>query len=431
MRIAVAGDGIAAHLACAMLARVADVVRVPVGAGGHGLGPVGHVVTGAPAWMATDLAARVGHVPGAVATLGIAFAGWSPQQWFLPYGDVGAPLETIPFPQLIARLRSEGHGVEPGDFSLATLAARAGRLPPPDDDPRSPWSTVRPGITYPCAALATRLAALADVPVTAPLAAPPGDAPRIAALALADGTTLSADLYVDAGGGAAGIATSEWESWARWLPCTGVTSRIVASDAPPPPFPLHSATPDGWRATVALEGAIVDTAYGAGGERYDNGLRRTAWRGNRVAIGAAAGVVEPVLGHALLLAHDAVARLIGLLPAAGSDGTVEAAEYHRLTARQHERARDAAVALWATRRGSEDVPPALAHKLALYRSRGHVPMDDDDPLSRGDWAMLLDGQGERQRRVDPIAAALPGTAVMDHCRRLRAIMLRSISGDDR
>ena len=347
MRIAVAGDGIAAHLAALMLARVASVTRVPIGAGGQGLGPIGAAVVGAPDWCDADVAAAIGDVPGAVPALGLAFAGWSATPWFLPYGAVGAPLQDVPFAQIVARLRAEGRPVRTGDVSLATMAAQAGRYASRSADPRSPLSTLRPGTIYPAEALAARLAAAADragVVTSARLAAPMGAAER---LALVDGATIDADLFVDASGGAAGVAAGAWESWRDWLPCTRVASRIVADAGPARAYPLHTATPHGWQATVALDGARVETRYTAAGdgEPYENGRRAATWAGRRVAIGAAAGVIEPLFADALQLAHDAVARLIALLPAAGTDGRVEAREYHRLTAPHYDRARDAAIAL--------------------------------------------------------------------------------------
>lgn len=430
MRIAVAGDGIAAHLAALMLARVADVVRVPVGAGGHGLGPIGETVLGSPAWMESDAAGAIGAVAGMAPALGIAFAGWSAEPWFLPFGDVGASLEDVPFMQMAARLRAEGTPVRAGDFSLAAMAAQAGRFAPRADDPRSPLSTLRPGAIYPAAALAERIAALAAAAGVEQAAALAVAMNADDCLMLVDGTRLTADLFVDASGGAAGIATGEWESWRDWLPCCRMVSRRVADAGGPAPYPLHTATAFGWQAVIALPGARVETRYAAAGagEAYENGRRTRTWLGRRVAIGAAAGVIEPNLGQALQLAHDAIARLIELLPAAGSEGRAEAAEYHRLTAQQYDRARDAAVALWLTA-GRPTAPPGpeLARKLALFRRRGYLPLEDGECLSRDDWAVLLDGQGVRQQRLDPLAAALPAPAIAAHMARLRERLIQAVA----
>jgi tryptophan halogenase len=408
MKIAVHGDGIAAHLAALMLAGAGQtVVRVPVGNADHGLGPIGAAVVGLPDWHATEIAAAIGWVPGGAFTLGIAFAGWGPDNWFWPFGDAGAPLSDIPFAQVAARARTDGQRLALADFALAAVAAREERFAPASPDPRSPLSTLGPGITYPADALATRLATMAH------------------AAGVQTGDAADADLHVEASGNAA-----EWESWHHWLPCNRVAARRVVSDRPPPPYPLHTATADGWRAHVALDGSLCETIHSVDGpgSPYTNGIRREPWRGTFVAIGAAAAVVEPVLGTALLQAHDDVARLIDLLPHDPANAKVEAAEYNRLTRARAEAIRDAAVALWATnaRTGEplwdaarDHAPPALAHRLALYRSRGHLSPAEHDPLSRAEWSYLLDGQGLRPRRLDPRAAAIPLAEATAHCARIR------------
>lgn len=435
VHVAVVGDGVAAALAAAVLARAgAAVTRVPTGDGDIGLGPFGRAVLGPPDWQASEVAEAIGPVPGAVFALGIAFAGWGPggDAWFLPFGDVGAPLGAIPFLQVASRLRAQGHTVRLADFSLAALAAQAERFAPPSPDPRSPLSTLAMGIHYPADALARALGRLSGVRPTAPLADIAVADGRVAALTLADGGRIEADLFVDATGESArliGRLGSAWESWRDWLPCDRAATDATAEPLPPPPYAFHVAGPQGWTATVPLDGVRVETRFTVGGEgaRYENGLRRQAWRGNCVAVGAAAGMVDPVLGAPLLLALRQVERLAALLPHA-PDHAVEAAEYDRLTASELERARDAAVALWATNgrvgeplwdAARDRAPEQLDWKLQLYRSRGRVPLYDDELLSRADWTVILDGQGLRPRRLDPLASTVGDEQLFTHAARLR------------
>lgn len=412
MRIAVHGDGIVAHLAALMLVRAGQsVTRVPTGTGDHGLGPIGGAVLGLPEWEVSEIAGAIGWVPGSAFALGIGFGGWGVDNWFWPFGDTGAVLDGVPFAQVAARVRADGRRVALGDFALSAIAAREERFAPPSPDPRSPLSMLATGITYPADALAARLAQLGTA----------------AGVRVAEAVP-DADLHVDADGA---CPEADWDSWQHWLPCNRAAHRRTASDRPPPPYALHTAGVDGWRSHVALDEAICDSAYtvDGAGTPYVNGMRRAAWSGNRVAVGGAAAIVEPVLGTALLLAHDDVARLIALLPHDPADTRVEAAEFNRRTRTRAEAARDAAVALWATNartgqplwdRAREHVPPALAHRIALYRSRGYVPIVEDDPLSRADWTALFDGQGLRQRRLDPLATAIPQAEAEAHLARIHA-----------
>lgn len=429
------GDGVAGALAAAMLARAgAAVTRVPTGCGGTGLGPFGEAVMALPDFHASAVGQALPPVPGASFSLGVAFGGWAAggPAWFLPFGDTGAPLGTLPFAQVAARLRAKGHPVRLADFSLAAMAAQAERFAPPSPDPRSPLSTLAAGVHYPAGALAAALDALANAALTAPLAEVMLADDRIAGLTLADGARVEADLFVDATGEAArliGRLGGPWESWNGWLPCNRAASLVERKPQAPPPYAFHVAGPHGWTAMTPLAGARVTTAMSVNGAgaAYDNGVRREAWRGNCVAIGAAAGVIEPVLGTPLLLAHNAVQRLIGLLPRE-ADARIEAAEFNRLHASEHERVRDAAVALWATngRQGEplwdaarNRAPEPLDWKLNLYASRGRVPLYDDELFTREDWTAILDGQGLRPRRADPLASAVSDEAVLAHAARLR------------
>lgn len=441
MRVAVVGDGVAGALAAAVLARAgAAVTRVPTSDRGTGLGPFGPALLAMPDWQASDIAGALDHVPGASFALGVAFGGWAGegQGWFLPFGDTGAPLGTLAFSQVVARLRAQGHPLRLADFALATQAAQAGRFAPPSPDPRSPLSSLAMGAHYPAEALAAALERLAPVPTTAPLAELVVHDGRIDALTLAEGS-LAADLYVDATGEAArliGRLAPGWESWAGWLPCN--RARVSATPEPitPPPYGFHTAAAVGWSATVPLDGTRVETQLRVGGDgtAYENGRRTDAWRGNCVAVGAAAGIIEPVLGAPLLLVLRQAERLAGLLPHA-TDHSVEAAEYNRLTSAEFERARDAAVALWATngRHGEplwdaarNRAPDQLRWTLDLYRSRGRVPLYDEELLSRADWTAILDGQGLRPRRLDPLGSAVSDAAVMAHAERLRDRLLSTV-----
>lgn len=442
IRVAVVGDGVAPALVSAVLARAgAAVIRVPTGDGGTGLGPFGPAVLALPDFVASELAGSLGAVRGASFALGIAFAGWAPggAAWFLPFGDIGAPLGTVAFAHVVGRLRAAGHAMRLADFAMATQAAHAGRFAPPSPDPRSPLSTLAMGLHYPADALAAALDRLAPAARTTPLADVTVADGRIAGLTLADGQTIDAHLYVEATGEAArliGALGDDWQSWAAMLPCDRARVTVASEPLAPPPYALHAADRGGWTATVPLDGRRVETRFAAGGDgaAYENGCRPSPWLGNCVAVGAAAGVVEPLLGAPLLLALRQAERLAGLLPHA-ADHRVEAGEYNRLTLAELECARDALGALWATNgrvgeplwdgvrdRASE----RLQWTLDLYRSRGRVPTYDGDLLSRGDWAAVLDGQGLRPRRLDPLASALGDDAVLAHAERLRDRLLATV-----
>jgi tryptophan halogenase len=464
-RIVIAGGGVAGWLTAAVLAHAcgADAVRVIDERGADmSLGPFGDGIAARPDFplladeMGWDEAALLRAASGGHA-LGTAFDGWAgPQQsWFLPYGESGAPIGSIAFQHLADRLRRAGRDIRHADYSLAALAAQSGRFAHPSADPRSPLSTYSYGLHLDGRGLADflRLASGVDRIIGGI-----GDIERradggIAALRLADGRRIAGDLFIDCTGPAARLIGTMpgacFDSWRAWLPCDRAIARIEPDTGEPAPYARHAAHDGGWVRHLPLAGARALTLFYSGGAMtdaaaeasmgaraisFEPGRQARPWIANCVAIGASAALADPLLGLDLQLAAAAARRLIGLLPHPQAGG-VEAREYNRITAAELDRARDLAILPWKTngRSGQPlwdtaramDVPDTLAHKIALYRSRGRVVMYDEEPLERQDWVALFEGQGVRPRRYDPLADSIPLDQIGAHMDRLRAVLTRA------
>jgi hypothetical protein len=169
---------------------------------------------------------------------------------------------------------------------------------------------------------------------------------------LADGERVVADLFIDttpdgrligATPGAAPGSTTRTACPATAWPCGKSLPR-----ANPPPLTEFEAIAEGWLRRVPLRGGdAVTLAYASGLTSDDeardilggeativplrNGRRERVWSGNCLAIGPAAGQLEPLNGDDAQAIQSGVGRLIALLPTA--DGSPLAAmEYNRLMA---------------------------------------------------------------------------------------------------
>jgi tryptophan halogenase len=464
-RIVIAGGGVAGWLTAAILARTCGAEAISLideGGADLSLGPFGDgIATGVDfpllasemGWDETTLlrVARGGYA------LGTAFDGWAaPQQsWFLPHGESGAPIGSIAFHQLAGRVRDDGRTVRLADYSLAALAAQTGHFTHPSVDPRSPLSTYSYGLHLDIAGLTAFLRKASGVGLTVGTIAEiiRRDDGGIAALRLADGRDVAGDLFVDCTGPAArligAMPGARFESWRQWLPCDRAVTRTDAETAPPAPYTHHAAHDAGWVRHLPLSGTRALTLFYASSAMADDtaeasidgsavswqsGRQSQPWIANCVAIGAAAGLADPLLALDLKLAAAAAKRLVGLLPQTGAGG-IEAREYNRITVSELDRTRDLAILPWKTngRHGqlvwdaarAMDVPDTLAHKIALYQSRGRVAMYDDEPLERHDWVAMFDGQGVRPRRTDPLADAIPPARIAAHLDRLHTVLTRA------
>ena len=183
------------------------------------------------------------------------------------------------------------------------------------------------------------------------------DGRNIQALTLADGNRISGDLFIDCSGSKAALLGAAlgvpFESWQQWLPCDrAVVARVNALE-PSAPCTRMTAETSGWSWQVPLRGKVEQAAFFERGVAADatrgpaqartlslaNGRHRELWRGNCVALGAAAGFLEPLASTGLRLIDEGVSRLIALFPDRGS-AALMAVEYNRTLGAMYDGARD-------------------------------------------------------------------------------------------
>lgn len=422
--VAVVGDTLCGWIAAAMLnARLPRdtyrVVVVPGDRGGDGLGDFAPVILVPPSY--TGLHAELGFDPGGAVVLGTAFSGWRAdgQDAFLSFGERGAPLEGVSFRQLAGRLRAMGRTVRLADHSPAALAAQVGR------DPAGAVPFARcvetEGYARQMREAALRAGVLLLPACTGMEVDPDG---VIASLSLADGGAVDQPLLVlDCTGER---RDADWEDWSRDFAADHCAMGIAAT--PAAPFAHLAAQDSGWQAHWPVPGGVATLTFGTDGrgERFYSGRAGSAWRGNRIALGAAACVLPPVQPVALELLLRALIRVIDLFPAT-SRAEVEAAAFNRATRDEQACARDLVMAPFvATGRSAGPPPPALAAKLALYGSCGRVPLLDGDLADEDDWAMLFDALGIVPRRYDALADGLPVERIEAHLAAVRAQAIAAV-----
>jgi len=396
--------------------------------------------------------------------LGTQFVGWREGgRYIQPCGEFGATLGGVAFHQYLTRLRATGTAVRPEDYCLAAVAARAGSFTRPSQDPSSVQSTMTYALHLDGARYRELLievarrngasithGAVAEVLLT--------ETGSITALILeGSGERIEADLFVDASGTQArligealGVA---FEDWSDVLPCSRQVSARCDEKQLGAPLTRVDAAAFGWMSRVPLQGSaacsyvydpmLLDDESAAGALREwmgestatpftfgaaKSGRRVTPWQGNCVAIGAAAGFIEPLESTALHLTQSTIVRLLSLFPARVPD--VEPREYNRLVGNELERARDLAIAHYATaqrtggefwrRRASATIPGPLAHKISQYASRGKLVSYDHEPLPETAWLALYLGQGIWPKRCEALAEGPDIESVRQQLTRVRA-----------
>jgi tryptophan halogenase len=370
--------------------------------------------------------------------LGTLFEGWADDlpPYVHAYGPYGQPFGTASFHHHWARAARAGTAAPFDDHAPAAVLARAGRMAVPS---AAIFAGIQPALVLDIVRYRAMLEAFArhlGVEVVAGAVAAVeqrGEDGFVERLRLADGGTVTADLFVDASGPRAtvrGAIDEDWEDWTRWLRCDRL---MMAESAPEPLSPLDRVTalPAGWRWRSAAPGRVLrglcyasallpdeaaraELSEAAGPAiAFRQGTRPTPWARNCVAIGDAATVIEPLDFTNLHLAHSAIDRIVAMLPGRACH-SLEIADYNRQAQAEVVRVRDFVLCHYATaRRGApfwqppRDLPDSLARTLALFTERGRLPFFEEETFARDDWLAVLLGQGALPRRIDPLIETTP------------------------
>ncbi len=246
--ILVAGGGIVGWLAAAALKRRAPFLAVTL----LDAAPSPNALADRIAYTLPSLAGfhadlGIGDEDAVVRTgagyrLGTRFVGWGRDDadYVHAYDHYGQAFGATAFH--LHWLRAEREGAVPRYDAFAPAAAlgRAGRYAPPT--PGTIFARHQPGLTLDLPRYTRMIRAFAAHVGVDVVAGEIGDIARdgrrgIAAVALADGRQLAADLYVDATGPEArlrdAIDTAR-DDWGAWLPC----DRVMLADGPPAEPPL-------------------------------------------------------------------------------------------------------------------------------------------------------------------------------------------------
>jgi tryptophan halogenase len=380
--------------------------------------------------------------------------GSTGRAYMLPFGEIGARLEAVGFHQFISRLMLAGRAPDIDEYSVPAIAARLGRFAHPSQDERSVLSTYEYAYHLDIRACTRMLRAFAlqlgATALDADLAAVAcsEDGRGIASLTLADGTTLTGDLFIDCTGTRAALLGQAlrvpFDDWRQWLPCDRAIHMRAVSSAPAPPFTAITALENGWWSRMPLRGALdhalvfdarmleeevarhtVAAQGGAGAQpgesTFTNGRHRELWRGNCVAVGAAAGFLEPLVSTGLKLIDDGIARLIALFPDTGS-GALMAREYNRTVGATYDGARDFAILHYLPGRHRGPLPASLAQRIELFRHRGRVVLHDDEIFEEADWACAFIGLGERPEHYAILAAQMDEAEVVAQFAKIARLM---------
>ena len=400
--------------------------------------------------------------------LGIEFVNWGRDghRYFHPFGPFGADFDIVPLHHYWLRARAEGDAPSLDEFSMAWAAASRGRFAPPTRDPRKVQSTYDYAYHFDAGLYARYLRDYAEKRGVVRIegrvdtvSLQPGNG-HIDSVTLRDGRSVAADFFLDCSGFRGllieGSLQTGYEDWTHWLPCDRAVAVPCAHGGEFTPYTRSTARAAGWQWRIPLQhrigngyvycsrhlsdddatATLLDNLDGEPrGEprllRFTTGRRKKFWNGNCVAIGLAAGFMEPLESTSLHLIQTGITRLLALFPDRNID-PLAAAEYNRLTELEYETIRDFLVLHYcATERGDESlwrecaamsVPESLQYKIDHFRAYGRLVSTGIELFQNPSWLAVFIGQFVDPEHYDPLVDQRSRVDARRHLESLHRVM---------
>ena len=453
-RIAIVGGGTAGWMAAAVLARAlpgtgcaVTLIESPevgtVGVGEATIPPILDLLR-----LLNINEADFVRNTGATYKLGIKFTDWARlgQSYWHPFGTFGAMINLRPFHHYWHRARAEGGALGFKDFSLCAALAESGKFRFPDPKVAGPVAGLRYALHFDAGLVAQYLRNYAERSGVVRLerhvvgASLRGDG-SIEELAFQDGSRLTADLYIDCSG-FRGILIERalnagYSDWSSMLPCDRAIAYPTAAAAARPPYTQAFARGAGWRWRIPLQhrtgnGYVYSSAHLEDGEasddlaaqvganpaaeprllRFVTGRRKLFWKRNCVALGLAAGFIEPLESTSIHLVMSGLYKLLEHFPDLNfAQSNIDS--YNAEVRRETEAIRDFVVLHYcATQRDDTPfwrecrrmaLPDALRERIDLYRETGRIRPQPGELFNDLSWFYIFEGMGIRPLAHDPLA----------------------------
>jgi tryptophan halogenase len=260
----------------------------------------------------------------------------------------------------------------------------------------------------------------------------------IAALVLADGTTIEGDLFIDCTGFRALLIGEAlgvgYEDWSQWLFADSALAVQTEAVRDAIPYTRSIAGDAGWQWRIPLQhrggnGIVFSSRYmdeQAAREtllgtiegkpltdprliRFKPGQRKKVWERNCVALGLASGFLEPLESTNIHLIQRGITRLLQSFPHVVNQVDID--EYNQQVESEITHIRDFVILHYhvTNRRDTPfwracaemEVPQTLRHRIELFAETGRVFRVPNELFAENSWIQVMLGQGITPRHRHP------------------------------
>jgi tryptophan halogenase len=392
---------------------------------------------------------------GATFKLAIEFRDWrqTGEHFLHPFGPYGLDNNHSLFQAYWLKRRQEGHPSPLEEWSVTGFAARLGRFGGLPSDKSSPLRFLSYAYHLDAVLYARFLRAYAEKRGVRRIEGEIVDVTttggRVDSLRLRDGRCVSGDFFVDCSGFPAlvsgGALKTGYLDWSHWLPCDRAVAVPCQSARNPAPMTQATARESGWQWRIPLRhrignGYVYSSAHLSDDEArarlseqlegaplceprllsFKAGRRTQAWVGNCLALGLAAGFLEPLESTSIHLVQTGLARLFALFPDRDFDPALSA-EYNRLTALEYEHVRDFLILHYAASQREDSpfwrqcramaLPETLTYKRELFTRTGRIAVLELETFQPASWLAIYSGLGIWPQRYEPLVELFGSAAL--------------------
>src|SRR5574337_425627 len=476
-RVVIVGGGTAGWMAAALLARglgAACEIRLiesaeigTVGVGEATIPQILHI----NAFLGIDEDDLMRFTHGTY-KLGVQLNDWGRigDSYLHAFGDVGLPLGLLPFHHYWLRSGAQGDPHSLWAYSLNAAAAALNKFARLDKVGNSPLGGIRYAYQFDAARYAQYLreripeGAVKRIEGKVVEVKLCGEDGFIESLRLESGELVEGDFFIDCSGFRGllieGALKTGYENWQHWLPCDRALAVASARSTPMLPYTQAFARSSGWQWRIALQhrtgnGHVYCSRFISDDEaaaqllanlegealddprplRFVTGMRRLAWNRNCLALGLAAGFMEPLESTSIHLVQSGIARFLGMFPDRHCDPLL-VDQYNRQTRFEYERVRDFLILHYkATERddtpfwkacGAMEVPPELARRIDLFRRSGLIFREADELFTETGWLQVMLGQRIEPARYHPLADELEASKLQAFLSDIRTLVNRTV-----
>lgn len=381
--------------------------------------------------------------------LGIEFVDWKSlgESYFHPFGRTGVKsLTDRVFFQTFQRLRLKNQPSNLMDYSIAAHMAKQNKFVPNDATSKSALSDLRYSLHVDATLLAKYLLEFA---CNLGVLRVEGIVQRvnkrsadgfIESVTMQSGEIIEADFFIDCTGFSSLLLGDAcdvgFEDWSSYLLCDRAIVVQSALGDSHRPYTRAIAHNDGWVWQIPLQNRVGNgyvysskfcddetakaTLYGAIKEEvissakvisFRTGVREDFWHKNCVALGLAAGFVEPLESTAIHLVIRGVIHLLNHFPHVDCSELL-IGEYNKRMYAEYVDVRDFIVLHYCTTQRTDTefwrackdiaIPPSLRSALDLYSLQGEIPPENMILFKESSWWAVLDGMGVRPSRYNSL-----------------------------